>query len=95
MKLGPIDHCPESKCHQEVNRSDDAIPIVIFFNLYLFTEVSSFRLNKSQFPTYQLCPILIFQGYERGRGSPSVMSGFSISVQPAAPVSPIGLLCEQ
>ena len=30
-----------------------------------------------------------------GRDLPSVMSGFSISIQPAAPVSPIRLLCEQ
>ena len=29
------------------------------------------------------------------RGPPSVNSGFSISVQPAKPASPIGLLCEQ
>ena len=31
----------------------------------------------------------------RGRGSPSVMSGFRVSVQPAVPASPIRLFCEQ
>ena len=29
------------------------------------------------------------------RGPPSVLSGFSISVQPAKPTSPIRFLCEQ
>ena len=30
-----------------------------------------------------------------GRDPPSVMSGFSVSVQLASPASPIGLSCEQ
>ena len=38
---------------------------------------------------YQSLPALL------GKGPPTVMSGFSISIQPAAPASPIGPLCLQ
>ena len=52
------------------------------------------HFNEGFAEKFQFNAVFYAKPASPGRGPSSVMWGFSISVQPAKPASPIGLLCE-